>query len=52
MEILSSLLAKCVVKEGFGYYHRYFKVGLTDQVCFANDLFIFLEASVRYVSDI
>jgi hypothetical protein len=51
MEILSSLLAKCVVKEGFGYYHRCSKVGLT-QVCFANDLFIFLEASVRYVSDI
>jgi hypothetical protein len=51
MEILSSLLAKCVVKEGFGYYHRCSRVGLT-QVCFANDLFIFSEASVHYVSDI
>jgi hypothetical protein len=51
MEVLSSLLAECVVKkEGFGY-HRCSTVGLT-HLCFANDLLIFSEASVHYVSAI
>jgi hypothetical protein len=52
MEVLSSLLAECVVKkEGFGYHHRCSKVGLT-HLCFADDLFIFSEASVLSVSAI
>ena len=52
MEVLSSLLAECVVKnEGFGYHHHCFKVGFT-HLCFADDLLIFSEASVRSVSAI
>jgi hypothetical protein len=52
MEVLSSILAECVVKkEGFGYHHHCSKVGLT-HLCFADDLLIFSEASVRFVSAI
>ncbi|KAK3229311.1 hypothetical protein Dsin_001192 [Dipteronia sinensis] len=52
MEVLSSLLAECVVKKkGFCYHHRFSKVGLT-HLCFADDLLIFSEASVRSVSAI
>jgi hypothetical protein len=52
MEVLSSLLVECVVKkEGFGCHHRCSKVGLT-HLCFADDLLIFSEASVRSFSAI
>ena len=52
MEVLSSLLADCMVKnEGFGYHHRCSKIGLT-HLCFTDDLLIFLEDSVHFVSAI
>jgi hypothetical protein len=49
MEVLSCLLAECArAQGGFGYHHRCSKIGLT-HLCFADDLLIFSEASVRSV---